>query len=211
MRNKGRPKKDRSWWPVIVAAIIGAVATVTAGLIANGAGALSISVTPDPAHTVTVSPAPAPTVTVTASPGSGGGIGTISCTNGQTCKVWEPVVPVSNLASGYPNGIDFSTGKVTLQTDGDLDYGTSSLGTPELKLDQAAAVSLDVTAQNASKAQCQTATNSSPDAVPITNLHTGLLFCVATGSTSGIALVEQTGPLTSTGTLPLKEIFWPSS
>jgi hypothetical protein len=70
-RRPGEPHKkgdkDRRWWPVIAAAIIGAIATVVAALIANGAGALHLFVAPVSTPTVTITPPPAPTVTV---PGS---------------------------------------------------------------------------------------------------------------------------------------------
>jgi hypothetical protein len=206
-RDKKR-HRDRSWWPVIAAAIIGAAATIVAGLIANGAGALRISVTP--AHTATVTitapPPPAPTVTVTV---SSGGSSDANCRPGQNCKVYNLSVPLP--ASDGENGIDMDMGHVLLGNVADMEFQTDSNdGVPELIGRDAQAYSIDVTSQNASKEQCQTAVNSDPDANPITDFHAGLLFCVYTGN-SGIALVRQTKPLDSSNILDLQETYWPNS
>jgi hypothetical protein len=92
-----------------------------------------------------------------------------------------------------------------------MGFGSNSAGIPELDQEMAAAFSINVTAQNASEAQCQTATTSSPDADPITDFHVGLLFCVVPDrNNGGIALVEETKPLGSSKILYLREIYWPS-
>ena len=208
-RQPGEPPKkrnrDRSWWPIIAAAIIGAIATIVAGLIANGAGALRISVSSAATPTVTVTPPPAATVTVTASNGSGG-VGSASCLSGQNCKVTNLTVP---LQSGGSTAINLEQGQVQLNNVGDLNFQAASDGTPELTGYFAKAYSLDVTAQNAGKQQCQNATNTAPDASPITDFHTGLLVCASVGN--GIALIRQTQPLGSSNTLYLQETYWPNS
>lgn len=209
MYNHERPRKDRSWWPVIVAAVIGAIATIVVGFVANTAGALHITVAPLPTHTLRITQPPAPTVTVTVTSGTSGGTGSASCVQGQNCRVWNLSAPMGANA-GAPTGIEFNQGQVLLNTDGDLDFEASSDGTPELAQDSSQAYSLDVTAQNASKQQCLSATTSHPDANSIINFHTGLLFCIVSGDDSGVALVEETAPLGSSNILKLKETFWPT-
>lgn len=49
-----RPRKDRSWWPIIAAAVIGAIATIVGAFVANRTGALYITGAPVPSPTVTV-------------------------------------------------------------------------------------------------------------------------------------------------------------
>jgi hypothetical protein len=208
MHNQKLPAKDRSWWPIIAAAVIGAIATIAAGLVANGAGALHIAVAPAATPTVTITPSPAPAVTVTVSSSASGGAGSAKCLSGQNCKVWNLNVPMGN--AGSATGIHFDQGQVTLNYEGDLQFQSASDGAPELLSDGNAVYSVDVTAQTASRQQCQTATNSAPDANPITNFHTGLLFCVATGG-NGIALVRQTRPLGSSNILYLQETYWPAA
>ena len=208
MHDQRRSGNDRSWWPVIAAAVIGAIATIVAGFIANGTGALHIAVAPVPTRTVIVTPVPAPTVTVTKSSVSSDAIGPASCSSGQNCKVWNLIVQLGSNGSSV--GVNFDTGLVSQQGSGDLDFETSNIGIPELVQDLAASYSINVTPQTAGKQQCQSATTSAPDANPITNFHTGLVFCAAPGGTDGIALVEETQPLGSSNTLHLKDIFWPS-
>ena len=87
---------------------------------------------------------------------------------------------------------------------------TPNTGAPELVNDLAKAYSLDITSPGASEQQCQTATSNHPDGNPITNLHKGLLICVATFG-SGMALLEQTQPLGAQKTLQLREVYWPGS
>lgn len=209
MDNRKLPDKDRSWWPIITAAIIGAIATIVAGLIANGAGALRISIASAPTPTVTITPSAAPTVTVTVSSSDSGNASPASCLSGQNCKVWNLSVPMGDQSSGV-TGINFGKGQVLLNTVGDMEFEAASDGTPELVRDYAAAYSTDITAQNANKQQCQNAVTSAPNPHPITNFHTGLLFCVGT-SDGGIALARQTKPLGSSNVLSLQEIYWPNS
>lgn len=111
--------------------------------------------------------------------------------------------------AGAGTGINFDQGQVELVSGGDLQFVASNDGTPELVSDNVQDYSLDVTAQNVSKQQCQNATTSAPDASPITNFYTGLLFCV--GTNNGIALLQQTEPLGSSNILHLQETYWPSS
>jgi hypothetical protein len=66
-----QPGKKRDWWPIIIAAIIGAIATIVAAVIANRAGALNITIAPAPPHTVTITSAPSSTVAGTVSSGGG--------------------------------------------------------------------------------------------------------------------------------------------
>jgi hypothetical protein len=215
-RRPGEPRKkrdkDQSWWPIIAAAIIGALATIFAALVANGAGALHISVASTPTPTVTITPSPAPAVTVTVSSSASsassasGGAGPTECLPGQNCKVWNLAVP---MESGTATGINFDQGQVVLRSEGDMSFQAASDGIPELIGYYARAYSMDVTVQNASRQQCQNAVTSAPDANPITNFHTGLLFCVNT--TSGIALVRQTRPLGSSNILYLQDTYWPNS
>jgi hypothetical protein len=208
MHDQRRSDKDRNWWPVIAAAVIGAIATIVGGLIANGTGAVHIAIAPVPTLTVTVTPAPAPTVTVTKSSGSSGAVGPTSCSSGQNCKVYNLIVQLGSNGSSV--GVNFDTGLVSQQGNGDLYFETSSIGMPELVQDLDQSYSINITPQTAGKQQCQSATTSAPDANPITNFHTGLVFCVAPGGNDGIALVEETQPLGSSNTLHLKDIFWPS-
>lgn len=86
----------------------------------------------------------------------------------------------------------------------------SNTGVPELVSDLANAYRLDITSTDTSERQCQTATSNHPDGNPITNLHKGLLICVATLG-SGMALLEQTQPLAAQKTLQLHEVYWPGS
>lgn len=198
--------KDQSWWPIIAAAIIGAIATIFAGLIANGAGALHISVSSAATPTVTITPTPAPTVTVTASSNGSGETSPASCLPGQNCKISNLTVPIGR---GNSTAINLEQGQVMLDSIGDLNFQAASDGTPELTGYYANAYSLDVTAQNASKQQCQNAANTAPDPNPITNFHTDLLVCVSVSN--GIALIRQTKPLGNSNTLDLQETYWPNS
>jgi hypothetical protein len=201
-------RKDRSWWPIIAAAIIGAIATIFAGLIANGAGALHISVAPAPTPTVTITPSSAPTATVTVSSSASAKANPANCLPGQNCMVQNLHVPL-RPPGGFA-AINFAGGQVLINIAGqDMRFFTAPDGVPELTGDFARAYSTDITAQNASRQQCQNAVNSAPDADPITNFHTGLLFCV--GTTYGVALVKQTKPLGSSNILYLQETYWPNS
>jgi len=201
-----KKNKNQSWWPIIAAAIIGAIATIFAGLIANGTGALHISVSSEATPTVTVTPPPAPTVTVTASSSGSGAASPASCLSGQNCKVSN--LTVSMESGGVSTAINLEQGQVKLNDTGDLNFKAASDGTPELT-GYYATYSLDVTTQNASRQQCQTATNTAPDPNPITNFHTGLLVCASIGN--GIALIRQTKPLGNSNTLYLQETYWPNS
>ena len=206
--NPKPPDKDRSWWPVIAAAIIGAIATILAGLIANGAGALHLSVSPVSTPTVTITPPPAPTVTVTAPSSGSSETGSATCLPGQNCKVTNLKAPMGP-ASNEPTGINLSQGVVGLNNPyGDIQFYAASDGAPELA-GYNDTYSIDVTAQNASRQQCMSATDTAPDPNPITDFHPGLLVCVAIQG--GIALVEQTKPLGSSNTLYLQETYWPNS
>jgi hypothetical protein len=206
-KSRKKRKKNQSWWPVIAAAIIGAIATIFAGLIANGTGALHISVSPETTPTMTITPSPAPTVTVTASSNGSGEPGSASCLPGQNCTARNLQVPIVRDSS---TGINLEQGQVVLNSNGDIDIKVAPDGTPELTGGPFHNVySLDVTAQNASRQQCQNATNTAPDPDPVTNFHTGLLVCVSIGN--GIALIRQTEPLGSSNTLYLQETYWPNS
>jgi hypothetical protein len=213
MRNGQPPGNDRSWWPTLAAAVIGAAATILVGFVANKAGAVHITFAPVPTHTVTITPPPAPTVTVaapsnTVPSNSSGETGSTTCLPGQNCKISNLSAPMGT-SSGGPTGINLSQGAVALNNSGDLRFQAADDGAPELISDEATAYSEDVTAQNASRRQCQSATTTAPDPNPITNFHTGLLFCVATSG--GIALVEQTQPLGSSKTLYLQDTYWPNT
>ncbi len=67
-------------------------------------------------------------------------------------------------------------------------------------------------AQQANKQGCQALTTSDAATSPIRDFHKGLSFCVAINATviGGLALVEETKPPGSDGTLYLRELFWPS-
>ena len=210
MAGKARVSKKRSWswWPVIAAAIIGGAATVAAALIAKSAGAIDIISGTASTPTVTISPKAAATVTVTAGPVSGqpGPFQAPDCSAGDGCRAWNLVV---QMTPNSPTGITFSTGTVTLDGNGDLQYQKSSDGIAELTVDGGQAVSTAVTPGDASRSTCESVTAADPDAQPITDFHGGLLFCVETGD-QGIALVEETGPVGSNGNLDLREYYWPN-
>ena len=145
-------------------------------------------------------------MTVTASSNGSGEAGSASCLPGQNCKTSNLTVPIQ---SGNSTAINLEQGQVVLDSNGDLNFQAASDGTPELTGVYANAYSLDVTAQNASRQQCQKATNTAPDPNPVTNFHTDLLVCVSVGH--GIALIRQTEPLGSSNTLHLQETYWPNS
>lgn len=208
MRSQKLPTKDRSWWPIIAAAVIGAIATIVAGLVANGAGALHISVVPA-TPTVTITPSPVPSVTVTVSSSASGGAGSVECLPSQDCKVWNLTVPMGSSFT-TSTGINFNQGQVVLHSSGDMSFQAASDGTPELLGHFNIPYSMDVTTQNASRQQCQNSINSAPDADPITYFHTGLLFCIGTPD-NGIALIRQTRPLGSSNILFLQETYWPAA
>ena len=196
-----RPDRRWSWLPTIAAAIIGAAATIGAGLIANKSGVIKISISPVSTPTVDTTPRPGPRVPVTKSVASGGtasGIGPAACASGAGCQVWNLMVPPAGA------GILLDQGRVNLGSSGDIYYYQAN-GVPEL-INETVAYSLDVTISNAGKLQCATATSQAPDADPITNLHKGLLLCVQTGD--GYALLEQTQDLDSSKTLYLRDTFW---
>lgn len=191
-----------AWLPTIVAAVIGAAATIVAVLIANGAGAINIAVAgAESTPTVTVTPRPAPTVTVTAPAGGGGGGRTAQ--GGQTRSLTVP------LSQGGSTGVDLDKGQVLLNNNGDLNYQTSEAGSPELVGYLAHAYSVGVSSASIDKQGCMTATTTDPDAEPIVNFHKGLLFCVATGD-GAVALVEVTAGLGGSKTLHLHEVYWPN-
>jgi hypothetical protein len=103
-----------------------------------------------------------------------------------------------------------------------LDYGGKTLGVryvdatylraqlsylPELGLDDP--YTLDVSAANAGKEACATALiQDQSKSNQIVKLHQGLLFCVRT--TLGIALLEVTENIGGSGTLHLRETYWPN-
>jgi hypothetical protein len=187
----------------------GAIATIVVALIADKSGALYIAVggTPSPVVT-TITPRAAPTVTVTASPvpTAPGPITLPSCPQSQGCRAYNVVARLGANSTG----ITFSTGAVTFDVQGDMNYLKSQDGTLELMGYLAMAYSTGVTAQSASRQGCQNLTTSDPDPDPIINLHAGLLFCVATGGLSpGIALVKQTRPIGANKVLYLTELYWP--
>lgn len=211
MSEKEESAKKRGWWPVIVAAVIGAVATLGAALIANGAGAIDIVTGSGAAPTVTITPEAAPTITVTASPvpTAPGPVILPDCSASQQCVAWNLV---ARLTPNGDTGIDFAKGSVQLNGGGDLIYQTSQDGTPQLVKNDAGAYSTAVTARNASRATCQASAASAPDSNAIVTFHKGLFFCVATGASgTGTALVEETEPLGSNDVLYLRELYWPDS
>ena len=115
---------------------------------------------------MTITPPPAPTVTVTEPSTGPGQVGPAGCSLGQNCKVTNLIVPVDGRNA---TGINLQQGQVEVDSLGDLNFQVASDGTPELTRSYPNVYSLEVTAQDASKQQCQNATNTAPDANPITN------------------------------------------
>jgi hypothetical protein len=198
-------------WKGLVGAVVGAVAIVVAALIAKGTGALDIAVSPGPTPTVTITPKAAATVTVTVPPAltAPGPVTLPNCPVNQGCKAWNLVVRLT--PNNGQTGITLDTGSVGLNSNGDMQYGKSTDGTIELIGLYASAYSTAVSAQNPGKETCQNSTTSDPDPDPIANFHKGLFFCVATGGSPGISLVEETEPLASNDVLYLRELYWPNS
>jgi hypothetical protein len=186
-----------NWWVPIIAALIGAAATVIATLLANQAGAIHISISgaSTPATAATLHPS----ATATAFHG-GGPSGYPGA--GQGGRTWTMAVPFSNYTSLY-----FDTGNIQQSVGAsDAYYQPDATGVPELKINLP--YSLDVTAANASKQQCLNVTSRDPNVGPITDFRRGLLFCVQTGS--GVALLDETQALDGSKTLHLREVYWPS-
>lgn len=199
----------------VLIAGIGAVATIAAAVIAAVVGHAQgqSEATPGPTVTATTTVTAGPTVTVTPGTSSGGGStgGTSSASfpgAGQGGKVWTVTMP---LSSNSVTGLDVDHGHVVLDSNEDIDYTLSNDGTPEIVKDEAAAISLDVAAQNAGKQQCMTATTSSPDASAITGIRRGMLFCVSSYANRGVALMEVTQSLGRSQVLHLRETYWPTS
>ncbi len=123
MHNQERTGKDRSWWPIIVAAVIGAAATIVAGLLASRAGVLHITVSPDPTHTVFITPSPAPAVTATTPPG--GSTGTSA--NGDLLGSYT--FRLGQYTSA-PLGATAPTQDQILANSGDIVWNTGAGGSP---------------------------------------------------------------------------------
>jgi hypothetical protein len=207
-KEEASKKRAWSWWPVIAAALIGGAATVVAALIAKGTGAIDIVSGTASTPTVTITPKAAPTVTVTAGPVTSqpGPFQAPDCQKSDDCRAWNLVV---QMTPNGATGITFSTGTVTLDGNGDLQYQKSSDGIAELALQGGQAFSTAVTPGNATRSTCENVTIADPDSQPITNFHRGLLFCVYTGD-QGTALVEETAPVGSNQNLDLREYYWPN-
>jgi hypothetical protein len=203
----GKTPRNWNWLATIVAAIISAIATIVAVLIANGTGAITIPGTAS--STVTITPSPRPTVTVTAAAGSSAGV--VNCPPGQGCTIKDLAAPLPQPGAGG-NGLALDQGKVAIGGYGDLEYElTSTSNEPELVVQDARAYSLDVSSPSATKQECQAATNQDPRATPIFSLHPGLLICVQT-SDGGVALLDQTAPLTgSSKILHIRDTYWPGT
>jgi hypothetical protein len=210
-RSNARRTRRDAWLIAVVAALIGAAATLIVGLISNSKATIDVITGSSPAPakvTITPSAAPRATVTVTASPvpTRPGPVTLPGCPASQGCKGYNLVV--------RPNeGITFATGALVPNTQGDLNYQRSEDGALEItSLNGDSFYSIDVARSQASKQGCQALTNSDVDTHPIMGFHKGLAFCVAIRVTpgGGLALVEQTRPLGSGGTLYLTEEFWPN-
>lgn len=113
--------------------------------------------------------------------------------------------------------VDLSKGEVSVNgSTGDLIYRENlNTNTGEIYIGSAPEYSVGVTSENESKSQCIEAITNQPESSqqPITNPHVGLMFCVATyssdtGQPAGIALVEVTQPVGSSGDLHLRETYW---
>ena len=216
MASKGSPgkgKQDGSGGAVKAAVITG-VATVMAALVAllasNQAGVVTFAGGSNPGKIITITPAPGGgTVTVTASPvpDAPGPITMPGCPARHDCYAYNLQVKLGSARDSF-TGLDFSDGSSMPNYPGDMSYEWNSKGNPELAVQNAS--SYDVISSGlASKAGCSGATNSAPDADPITDFHKGLLFCVSTSL--GIALLMETQPLPSDKTLYLREEFWVST
>jgi hypothetical protein len=212
---KSSPSGDRK--AVIIAAtitaVVGAVATILAALIGHAQGVSDAS--PGPTVTKTVTAEPSATVTVSASPTPQGTEGNTApatgCASASACKTANLSVSLGGGTEADATTIDLSHRAVLLNSYyGDLQFGPSNDGTPEITGTVSAIYSIDITSSNASQQQCQTAISSDPDRNPITNFHEGLLFCAQTNSGDGIALLEETQPLRSDHILHLHEIYWPN-
>jgi hypothetical protein len=195
---------DKSWWSTIIAAVIGAAATIVAALAASATGAVHISISDSSPVSVAATSKPVPTVTVTV-PSPGGSVTPIGAGGPPPSLVRNLSAPLSNLGQ---TGIELDKGQVFLGGTGNISYeADGSTGNPEISLDQALAWSTDVDSQNASRQQCATATTEDPDANHITNIHKGLLFCVQV-TDNAFALVEVTQNLAGQKTLHLVDTYW---
>jgi hypothetical protein len=209
-RNARRTRRD-AWLIAVVAALIGAAATLIVGLISNSRATIDVITGSSPAPakvTITPSAAPRATVTVTASPvpTQPGPVTLPGCLVSQGCQGY-------NLVVRPGDGITFATGAVTPNSAGDMDYQRTGDGALEIApYGIAATYSTDVTARQANKQGCQALTTSDAATSPIRGFHKGMSFCVAVNATvtGGLALVEETKAPGSDGTLYLRELFWPS-
>jgi len=193
-------------------------ATIVAAVILATGGVAGVFIGRATAPAKSHDPVAQPTMTVTTTvpaPNSGGGTG--STGGGSSSGSPQGGTPRSLSAQFLPGSsaaIALDKGRILVHEgfgNGDLDYkGDSNTGAPELVNDLAMAYSVDINSADASEQQCQTATNEHPDGNPITNLHKGLLICIAT-SGGGMALLEQTQPLGAQQTLQLREVYWPTS
>jgi hypothetical protein len=121
MDNQKQQGKDRSWWPAIVAALIGAGATIAAGLLANGAGVLHVTVSPDPTHTVFITASPA--VTATTRPRASTGTATDGDLLGSyTFRLGQ--------YTSAPLGATAPTQAQILANSGDIGWNTGAGGSP---------------------------------------------------------------------------------
>ena len=121
MHNQDQTGKDRSWWPTIVAALIGAAATIVVGLIASGAGVLHITVSPAPTHTVFITPSPAVTATTRPSGATG------TSANGDLLGSYT--FRLGQYTSA-PLGATAPTQAQILANSGDIVWNTGSGGSP---------------------------------------------------------------------------------
>lgn len=208
--SEARGKRWDAWLIAIVAALIGAAATIVAGLLSNSNATIDVFTGSSPAHakvTITPSQHPRPTVTVTAAPAptQPGPVTLPGCPASQGCKGY-------NLVARPGVGITFATGAVMPNTAGDMDYQRSGDGALEIVPYGGSAVySTDVTPQQANHQGCEALTTSDATTDPIRGFHQGLTFCVAINTTTGgIALLKETRPLGSDGKLYLRELYWPS-
>ena len=218
MREEKSPSSgDRDRKAVIIAAtitaVVGAVATILAAVIGHAQGVSDAA--PGPTVTKTVTAGPSATVTVTTPTGAQGTTdpspSAPGCGSVPNCKTGSLSVSLGGAIDVNATSIDLIHRAVLLNSDfGDLLFGTSGDGTPEITANVNAIDSVGVTVSNASQQQCQTAISSDPDANPITNFHKGLLLCAQTSNGNGIALLEETQPLGNDHILHLHEIYWPN-
>ena len=209
MSHDGAP--DNGSRAVIIAAVIGAVATVLGSLFSYLGGVQKGQNDNTSAATVTVRS----TVTETAAAantdqGDGSSAAVSGAAGANDARITPMILPLPVSHLDY-TGVDIGPPDATGGGGSDFYYQRDENDdAPTVRWHSTG--SINVTSKNIDRNGCLTALRTAPAGTPLRDLHAGTLFCVGDESGRGnMALFEVTQAPGRDGTMKVTEHFWPGS